>query len=117
VIIPDSSVWIDHFRRGNARLSALLEAGQAACHEFILGEIACGSHARRADVLEAMRFLPRVAPASHDEVMVLVNRRRLWGRGLGWIDAHLLAAAAVAGIPLWTLDRRLATAAPDLTTL
>jgi predicted nucleic acid-binding protein len=113
-MLVDTSVWIEHFRRAQPALVAALERGDAECHDFVLGELACGALPRRDEVLALMRSLPRLPPVTHDEAMALVAARRLWGRGLGWIDINLLAAALVSRAPLWTLDRRLRKVAHDL---
>jgi predicted nucleic acid-binding protein len=112
--LVDSSVWVDHLRRSNARLVGLLDVGQVACHPFVIGEIALGSLKQRALVLGLLGELPATPVVSHDEVLTLVDRRRLSGRGIGWIDAHLLASAIVERASLWTLDRRLAAVAREL---
>lgn len=111
MILADTSVWVHHFRHGSARLEALLESGAVAIHPFVLGELACGTLARRAETLSQLRALPHVGAADDDEVMRFVESARLWGTGLGWIDAHLLAAAKLAGVSLWSLDGALARAA------
>jgi predicted nucleic acid-binding protein len=111
VILVDSSVWIDHFRRAIPALGPLLTEGQIACHPFVIGELACGQLARRRETLMLIRLLPRVEPAEHDEVFDMIESNRLMGRGLGWTDVHLLAAALISGSPLWTRDRRLHRAA------
>jgi predicted nucleic acid-binding protein len=107
VILADSSVWIDHLRRGNAALVSALQEGSIAMHPFVIGELACGTMRRRVDVLADLGRLPRIAVAEHDEVMALVEGRRLAGTGIGWTDAHLMAAALIARVELWTLDRAL----------
>jgi predicted nucleic acid-binding protein len=114
VTLIDSSVWIDHWRRGNAKLSTALEIGRVAAHPFVIGELACGTLPSRASTLRLLNALPKLPPARHEEVMTLVEAQRLWGSGLGWIDAHLLAASMVSGVPLWTLDRALRQAAERL---
>ena len=113
-MLVDTSVWIDHFRRSHPALVAALEGGDAECHDFVLGELACGTLPRRDEVMALMGTLPRIAAVAHHEAMALVAERRLWGRGLGWVDVSLLAASLVAGARLWTLDRRLRKAAHDL---
>jgi hypothetical protein len=113
-MLVDTSVWIDHFRRSQPALMAALDQGDVQCHEFVLGELACGSLPRRNEVLTLMQTLPRIVTVSHDEAMALVAERRLWARGLGWIDVNLLAAVLVGGARLWTLDRRLRKVAHDL---
>jgi predicted nucleic acid-binding protein len=114
VTLVDRSVWIDHWRRGNAPLAAALETGGVAAHPFVIGELACGNIPRRASTLRLLDNLPKVAPARHDEVLALVEAVRLSGSGLGWVDAHLLAASRLSGTPLWTLDRALRRAAERL---
>ena len=114
MILVDTSVWIDHLRQGNPQLEELLDAAQVTCHPFIIGELACGNLRRREQILGHLSRLPRVGLAAHDEVMELVERRRLMGIGLGWVDVHLLAASLVAGVSLWTMDRSLAAVARRL---
>lgn len=113
-MLVDSSVWIDHWRRGNALLAAALEAGRVASHPFVIGEVACGTMARRALMLRFLDALPKVPPARHHEVMALIDAGGLAGMGLGWVDAHLLAASKMTGTPLWSLDRALRQAAERL---
>ena len=108
MILVDSSVWIDHFRRANARLSSLVRDHQVLAHRFVIGELACGTlPGRRAEVLAHLSRLPDAPIAAHNEVLALVERRGLAGSGIGWVDAHLLASALLASAPLWTLDRTL----------
>lgn len=114
MILVDTSVWIDHFRRGNGRLVRLLEAEAVLCHPFVVGELACGNLGSRAATLELLRTLPMSAVATDDEALAFLEARRLMGRGLGYVELHLLAAAALGTAPLWTLDRRLASAAREL---
>ena len=112
--LVDTSIWISHLRRGNDRLRALLEDGQVLCHPFIVGEIACGSIKNRDEVLGLLAILPQVTVAEHDEVLNLAHRRHLYGRGLGWIDLHLLTSAILSNALLWTDDRRLAAVAAEM---
>ena len=113
-MLVDTSVWIDHFRNGNRRLETLLEKGEVRTHRFVVGELACGNLAKRGEVLLLLRELPTVVPATDDEVLAFVERHRLMGAGIGWVDAHLLAAAALTYTTLWTLDAKLARAAHRL---
>ena len=108
MILADTSVWVEHFRRGSPRLRELLVAGEVAMHPMILGELACGNLARRAGTLRLLHRLPSVAQLPDSVVLEAIEVRRLWAKGIGWIDAHLLAAALVSGATLWTLDQRLA---------
>lgn len=111
MILADTSVWVHHLRQGNDRVGDLLSDGQVVCHPFVIGELACGNLKNRAEVLLLLGRLPSAVPATHDDVLTLIEARRLMGRGLGWIDAHLLAAAVLQSFGLWTLDRRLSLAA------
>jgi len=110
-MLVDTSVWIDHLRHGTPALESALEAGDVWCHSFVQGEMACGNLQNRAEVLSLLGALPQAPLTTHAEALSLVDRQRLMGTGLGWIDIHLLGSALLAGIPLWTLDRQLAEAA------
>ena len=110
MILVDTSVWVDHFRRGNPGLARALEQERVLTHPFVIGELACGRLRARGEILSSLERLPSVPAVSHDEALHFVAVNRLPGQGLGWIDVHLLAAAAVARVRLWTLDRRLAAA-------
>lgn len=107
MILVDSSVWIQHLRVGVPRLVDALNSGIVAVHPFVIGELACGSLKDRQAILGDLEQLPQLDAAEHDEVITLVERWKLAGSGIGWIDAHLLAAALIAGAELWTLDRTL----------
>ncbi len=105
--LVDTSVWIDHFRRRNARLCSLLEAAEVATHPFVIGELACGSFRNRTEVLALLDALPKVACATDADVRGWIESGRLWGCGIGWSDLHLLASARLSRCRLWTLDARL----------
>jgi len=107
MILVDTSVWIDHLRIGNRELRSLLEYTEVLTHPFIVGELACGTLRNRDEILSLLQSLPKAQEAEHTEIMDFVERERLYGRGIGWIDAHLLASARLSGSPLWTFDRRL----------
>jgi predicted nucleic acid-binding protein len=113
VILVDTSVWVDHLRRGDEQLAALLDAGRVLVHPFVIGEIACGILADRKEILGLLENMPAAPGAEHHEVLAFVEQHRLFGRGIGYVDAHLLASVALLpGALLWTRDRRLqATAA------
>ncbi len=111
MILVDTSIWIDHLRRDNPRLVSLLRAGQVCCHDFVIGELACGQLRQRSDILYYLSNLPLATMARHGDVYELIEQRRLFGTGLGWIDVHLLAAAAIDGLQLWTEDKALRDAA------
>lgn len=114
MIIADTSVWLDHWRRTNSRLAGLLTQGQIVVHPFVLGEIALGSVTPRAEVLARLARLPRPRLAHDGEVLDLIERAPLWGRGIGWVDAHLLASALLDRLRLWTLHLPLARVAREL---
>jgi predicted nucleic acid-binding protein len=114
VILVDTSLWVDHLRRGRSDLSRRLEDAEVGCHPFVIGELACGRLHRRDEILGLLAQLPRIGVADHEEVLELVEVQQLAGCGIGWIDAHLLASALAENTPLWTLDRRLEAAARRL---
>ena len=114
MILVDTSVWIDHLRRHNARLAALLEGGQVRSHPFVVGELACGTLRQRAVVLELLGKLPASTVITPDETLTFIDARRLMGRGLGYVDIHLLASAVLDDARLWSLDKRLDQAARAL---
>lgn len=114
MILADSSVWIAHLRRGVPALADALEQGDVAMHPWIVGELACGNLRDREEILALLQRLPVATVATDAEVMTFVEQRRLMGRGLGWVDAHLLASAVLSGHRLWTLDGRLGDVATNL---
>ena len=114
IVLADTSVWVDLWRHGNTRLAGFLQQNRVVVHPFVLGEIALGRIAPRADVLRNLEALDSSRVAEHAEVLALIDRVPLWGRGIGWVDAHLLASALLDRLRLWTFDRRLALAARDL---
>ncbi|HET9769006.1 MAG TPA: type II toxin-antitoxin system VapC family toxin [Thermoanaerobaculia bacterium] len=111
MILVDTSVWINHLRRSNAKLAALLEEGQVACHPFIIGELILGNLSRDSEVPNLLAELSCVTLAEHHEVAAFVADHALQGSGIGWVDAHLLCSAALSDAKLWTLDGRLRSAA------
>lgn len=114
MVLIDTSVWVDHLRSGVPLLSELLTRDLAAGHDFMVGEIACGNLKNREEVLALLSWLPKCEPATHQEVLFFIDRYRLMGRGIGYVDACLLAAAMLAGARIWTRDRRLAAIAEEL---
>ena len=115
MILVDTSVWIDHLRSGEPALATALEGGWVLMHPFVLGELACGNLNNRSEVLRLLGDLPAAPTATDPEALGLIERRALMGRGIGYVDVHLLASAALTGVGrLWTRDRRLAAAAAEL---
>ena len=118
MILVDTSVWVDHLRRGDKALAAVLNDGQALGHPAVVGEVGLGSLANRREILGLMANLPQSVQATHAEVMAYVETHSLHGLGIGYIDAHLLASTALTpGSSLWTRDKRLRAAASSLALL
>jgi predicted nucleic acid-binding protein len=115
MILVDTSVWIDHLRRpGNGHLIALLRKNLVWMHPWIVGEIACGNLLHRTRVLSELLKLPQLQIAHDREVLFLIEQRKLMGKGIGYIDAHLLAASLARGANFWTRDTRLSAIAAAL---
>ncbi len=114
MILVDTSVWIDHLRVANVRLIELLMDGQVLCHPFVVGELACGALKRRTEMLRLLKELPQAPAIASDDVLLFVDVHALMGRGIGWIDMHLIASAYASGHALWTRDTRLAEVARRL---
>jgi predicted nucleic acid-binding protein len=108
MILVDTSVWVDHFRNGNERLTRLLLDQKVLTHPMIIGELACGTLRNRTEILQLLGNLPQAVQASHTEVLHMIDERKLMGKGIGYVDAHLLASVLLTpGSQLWTLDRKL----------
>lgn len=105
MILADTSVWVNHLRRGDRNLARMLEAESIGLHPFIFGEIAAGNLRNRQRVLSYFASLPQLPIAPENEVHHLLELRRLWGSGLGWIDLHILTATKLSGWHLYTADR------------
>lgn len=115
MILVDTSVWVDHLRKGDRGLADLLTASKVLTHPFVIGELACGNLRKRDQILALLKDLPRAAVATNDEVLFFIERHTLMGRGLGYIDVHLLASVALhATARLLTRDKRLQAAADSL---
>ena len=113
MILVDTSIWIDHLRSGSQALSSLLQDDIVGTHDFVIGELACGNLRNRAEVLGLLQSLPRLAAATEEEVLFFIEKQRLTGRGIGYIDAHLLASTAMNGARIWTKDKRLKAIAEE----
>ena len=115
MILVDTSVWVDHFRRGDPRLVDLLERSTVVMHPFVVGEIACGSLHDRLSILELLQDLPAAVVAEGDEVLQFIERHGLHGKGIGYVDVHLLASVALTeGAEIWTRDKKLSLVAEML---
>lgn len=114
MILVDSSVWIDHFRKPSTRLAALLDAGEVCTHPFVIGEVACGNLKNRKEIIALIHALPCVQKADDDEILFFIERHRLNGRGVGLIDVHLLASCLVERCFIWTSDKHLRAVAEEM---
>jgi predicted nucleic acid-binding protein len=115
MILVDTSIWVDHLRAGDHGLAACLDEGQVLMHPFVLGELACGNLRNRQQLLALWRRLPQALQATDAEVLYFIEQRQLMGKGIGFVDAHLLTSVKISGARgLWTRDRRLAEVAANL---
>jgi predicted nucleic acid-binding protein len=114
MILVDTSVWIDHFHHSDEDLKELLLSNQVCIHPFILGELSCGNISNRKEVLSLLRTLRNIDLVLDEEVILLIEERKLYGKGLGFIDIHLLASAMIHQVPIWTRDKSLKQIAEEL---
>lgn len=114
MILVDTSVWIDHFHQSSENLVELLLSNQVCTHPFVLGELSCGNISNRKEVLSLLRTLQRIDQVLDEEVFILIENRKLYGKGLGFIDIHLLASAMIHQVQIWTRDRSLKRVAREL---
>jgi hypothetical protein len=114
MVLVDTSVWVSHLRETQTGLVDLLNDGEVACHPFIVGELACGNLRNRTVILTLLESLPMTLPVEHREVLAFIEGHDLMGKGLGYVDVHLLASAVLTGLPFWTFDEKLAQAAATL---
>lgn len=115
MILVDTSVWVDHLRSTNSELFTRLREKQVRIHPFVIGELACGKLRQHVTVMRLLHGLPSVLAAGNSEVLHFIEANHLAGRGIGYVDAHLLASAAITpGARLWTMDRRLHAVAAEL---
>ena len=115
MILVDTSIWVDHLRSNDATLADLLRTGSVLAHPFVIGELALGVLQQRKVILGALRNLPSATAATDDEALRFIDDEALAGLGIGYIDAHLLAATRLTpGASFWTRDKRLAIVAGRL---
>jgi len=107
MVLVDTSVWVSHLRHGHSGLQKLLEEGMVVSHPFIIGELACGNISNRIKIISLLQSLPMLDVVEHEELLLFLEHNELMGKGLGFVDIHLLAGATLAGIPLWTQDKKL----------
>ena len=108
MVLVDTSVWVLHLREGNAKLVRLLNDGYVVC------ALACGNLRNRSEILSLLQSLPMATQAEHEEVLQFIENNKLMGKGLGYIDIHLLTSAILIGVSIWTIDKKLAKASLGL---
>ena len=114
MILVDTSVWVSHLRDGDRYLKKLLFDGDVVCHSHIIGELACGNIKNRKEIILLLQSLPTAPHVEFQEFLYFIEQNQLYGKGVGFVDIHLLASAQLGQIPLWTTDRRLKVAATEL---
>ena len=107
MLLADTSIWVNHFRKGDGRLATRLTEGGVLIHPFVIGELACGRLKPRGEILEHLGGLPRAVTVSEEEALAFIEAHALMGSGLGYVDVHLLASARLSGVRLWTADSAL----------
>ncbi len=107
MILVDTSVWVDHFRNNNEHLQAILKNDMVTCHELVIGELACGNFKNRKKVIGLLQNLPQLPHVKFDDFLRFVEEKELYGKGIGYVDIHLLASAELSRVELWTFDKRL----------
>jgi len=114
MILVDTSIWIDHLNKSNDALIPFLNSGRVCIHSFVIGELSCGNISNRSEILTLLKALPRTEPALENEVFILIEKKKLYGLGLGFVDVHLLASAFIHNVKLWTQDKSLRKVAKKL---
>jgi len=114
MVLVDTSIWVTHLRQGSRLLEKLLIDAEVMCHPFIIGELACGNIKTRNEIISLLQSLPMAPTIEFDEFLFFIDRNHLMGIGVGFVDVHLLASAQLKGVPLWTTDKRLKSAADQL---
>jgi predicted nucleic acid-binding protein len=114
MVLVDTSIWVTHLRQGSRQLEKLLMDAEVMCHPFIIGELACGILKNRNEIIPLLQSLPMAPTIEFDEFLFFIDRNHPMGKGVGFVDVHLLASAQLTGVPLWTADKRLKSAADQL---
>lgn len=114
MVIVDTSIWVTHLRQGSRRLEKLLVDAEVMCHEFIVGELACGNLKNRTEIISLLQSLPMAPTIEFDEILFFIDRHHLMGKGVGFVDVHLLASAQLTVTPLWTADKKLVSVVDQL---
>ncbi len=111
MVLVDTSIWIDHFRKSNPHLIELLNNGFVACHPLIIGELACGNLKQRNKIISLLKTLPKTKTVDNDEILYFIEERKLMGKGIGIVDMYLLTSTILTNVVLWTADKRLKSVA------
>ena len=111
MVLVDTSIWVTHLRQGSRQLEKLLMDAEVMCHQFIIGELACGNLKNRNEIISLLQSLPMAPAIEFGEFLFFIERNQLMGKGIGFVDIHILASAHLTGVPLWTADKRLKSAA------
>ena len=114
MVLVDTSIWVTHLRLGSRKLEKLLMDAEVMCHPFIICELACGNLKNRREIISLLQSLPMTSTIEFDESLIFIDINQLMGKGIGFVDIHLLASAQLTGVPLWTADKRLKSAANQL---
>ena len=114
MVLVDTSIWVTHLRQGRRQLENLLMDAEVMCHPFIIGELACGNLKNRIEIISLLHSLPMASTIEFDEFLFFIDQNHLMGKGVGFVDVHLLASAQLTGVSLWTADKRLKSAADQL---
>ena len=114
MVLVDTSIWVTHLREVSRPLEKLLLAGEVVCHPFIIGELACGNINNRKEILTLLQSLPLAPTIDVDEFLFFIERYKLMGRGIGFVDVHLLASAQLSETALWTSDKKLKSVSIEL---
>jgi predicted nucleic acid-binding protein len=114
MVLVDTSIWVAHLRRGDRQLERLLMDTEVICHPFIIGELACGNMNNRNEILSLLKSLPVAPVLEFDEFLFFIDENQLMRIGIGFVDVHILASAKLSGTPLWTADKKLNSAASNL---
>ena len=114
MVIVDTSIWINHLRKGDKHLEKLLLDAEVVCHPFVIGELACGNLKNRNEIISLLQSLPHSPTVDHQEFLYFIDKHPLMGKGIGFVDVHLLASAQLAKLPIWTADSKLRTVSNEL---
>jgi len=114
MVLADTSVWVNHLRNSDKHLGKLLFYGEVVCHTYIIGELACGNIKNRKEIISLLRSLPMTSSIEFEEFLYFIKQNQLNGKGIGFVDVHLLASAQLSQVQLWTEDKRLMEMASEL---